>query len=48
MKTESEFTEAYQNFMRKIGIPHALRRDNAKSGMSEKVFNLQRDMVIAD
>ena len=48
MKTESDFAEAYQYFMRKRGIPHTLRRDNAKSEMSEKVLNLQRDMVIAD
>ena len=34
--------------MRKRGIPHTLRQDNAKSEMSKKVLNLQRDMVIAD
>ena len=34
--------------MRKRGIPHTLRRDNAKSETSEKVLNLQRDLVIAD
>ena len=48
MKTESEFAEAYQDFMRNRGIPHTLRRDNARSEMSEKVLNLQHDMVIAD
>ena len=48
MKTESEFAEAYQDFMRKRGIPHTLRRDNAKSEMSEKVPNLQCHMFIAD
>ena len=48
MKTESEFPDAYQDFMRKRGIPHTLRRDNAKSEMSEKVLNLHRDFVIAD
>ena len=37
IKTESELAEAYQDFMRKRGIPHTLRRDNAKSKMSEKV-----------
>ena len=30
------------------GIPHTLRRDNAKSETSENVLNLQRDFVIAD
>ena len=48
MKTKSEFAETYQDFMRKRGIPHTLRRDYARSEMSEKVLNLQRDMVIAD
>ena len=48
MKTESGFAEAYQDFMRKRGIPHTLRRDNAKSEMSKKVLNLQRDFVVAD
>ena len=44
MRTESEFANAYQDFMRKRGIPHTLRRDNAKSETSEKVSNLQRDL----
>ena len=35
-KTEFEFAEAYQDFMRKRGIPHTLRWDNAKSEMMEK------------
>ena len=48
MKTESEFADAYQDFMRKRGIPHTLRRDNAKSETSEEVLNLQRDFVVAD
>ena len=48
MKTESEFAEAYQDFMRKRGIPHTLRRDNAKTETSEKVLNLHRDFVVAD
>ena len=47
MKTESEFADAYQDFMRKRGIPHTLRRDNANPEMSEKVLNLQRDFVVA-
>ena len=48
MKTESDFADAYQDFMRKRGIPHTLRRDNAKSETSEKVLNLQRHYVVAD
>jgi hypothetical protein len=31
MKTESEFDDVYLDFIRKYGIPSALRRDNAKS-----------------
>jgi hypothetical protein len=34
MKTESEFPDAYLDFIRKHGIPSALRLDNAKSEMS--------------
>jgi hypothetical protein len=37
MKTESEFADAYLDFIRKYGIPSALRRDNAKSEMSQRV-----------
>jgi hypothetical protein len=37
MKTESEFAEVYLDFTRKCGIPSALRRDNAKSEMSQRV-----------
>ena len=48
MRIESEFTEAYHEIMSKQGLPHTLRQDNAKSKMSEKVLNLQHDMVIAD
>ena len=40
MKTEPEFAEAYQGFMRKRVILHTLRRDNAKSEISEKSLNL--------
>jgi hypothetical protein len=37
MKTESEFADVYLNFIRKYGIPSALRRDNAKSEISQHV-----------
>jgi hypothetical protein len=37
MKTESEFTDVYLDFIRKYGIPSALRRDNAKYEMSQCV-----------
>jgi hypothetical protein len=37
MKTESEFSD-----------PSALRRDNAKSEMSQRVKDVQRDLIIAD
>ena len=48
MKTESEFSKAYQGFMRERGILHTLRQDSTKSEVSEKVMNFQFDMVIAD
>jgi len=48
MKTESEFPDVYLDFIRQNGIPSALRRDNAKSEMSQRVKNIHRDLVIAD
>ena len=48
MKTKSEFPEAYQDFMRSRGIPHTLRRDNAKEEESEDIMDLHRDLVISD
>jgi len=48
MKTESEFVEAYQDFMRDRGIPHTLRRDNAQSERSEAVKKINRDLIIKD
>jgi hypothetical protein len=48
MKTESEFADVYLNFIRKYGIPSALRRDNAKSEMSQRVKDIHRDLIIAD
>jgi hypothetical protein len=50
MKTECEFPDVYLNFIRQHGIPSALRRDNAKSEMSQKlgVRQIHKDLVIAD
>ena len=48
MKTESEFPDVYLDFIRQHGIPSALRRDNAKSEMSQCVRQIHRDLVIAD
>jgi hypothetical protein len=48
MKTESEFADVYLDFFRKCGIPSALRRDNAKSEMSQRVEDIHRDLIIAD
>jgi hypothetical protein len=48
MKTESEFADVYLGFIRKYGISSALRRDNAKSEMSQHVKNIHRDLIIAD
>jgi hypothetical protein len=48
VKTESEFADVYLYFIRKYGIPSALRRDNAKSDMSQRVKDIHRDLIIAD
>jgi hypothetical protein len=48
MKTESEFADVYLDFNRKYGIPSALRRDNAKSEMIQRVNDIHRDLIIAD
>jgi hypothetical protein len=48
MKTESEFADVYLDFIRKYGIPSALRRNNAKSEMSQRVKDIHRDLIIAD
>jgi hypothetical protein len=48
MKTESEFSDVYLDFIRKYGIPSALQRDNAKSEMSQRVKDFHRDLFIVD
>ena len=48
MKTESEFVDTYKDFLRDRGIPHTLRRDNAKSEDSGPVKDINRDLVIRD
>jgi hypothetical protein len=48
MKTESEFADVYLVFIGKYGIPSALRRDDAKFEMSQRVKDNQRDLIIAD
>ena len=47
MKTESEFADVYLDFIRQYGIPSALRRDNAKSEMSQRVRQIHRGLFIA-
>jgi hypothetical protein len=41
MKTESEFAVVYLDFIKKYGIPSAIRRDNAKFEMSQSVKDLE-------
>ena len=48
MRTESEFISTYQDFMRERGIPHTLRRDNAKSENSAALKQLHRDLIVND
>ena len=40
MKMESEFPDAYTDFMRDCGILHTLRRDNAKGQQNPTVLQL--------
>jgi hypothetical protein len=42
MKIESEFADVYLDFIRKCGIASALRRNNAKSEMSQRVKDIHR------
>ena len=42
------FSDVYLDFIRQHGIPSALRRDNAKSEMSQRVRQIHREVVIAD
>jgi hypothetical protein len=48
MKTESEFPDFYLDFIRQHGIPSDLRRDNAKSEVSQRFCQIHRDLIIAD
>jgi hypothetical protein len=48
MKTESEFADLYLDSVRKCSIPSAIRRDNAKSEMSNRVKDIPRNLIIAD
>jgi hypothetical protein len=48
MRTQSEFADVYLDFIRKYGILSALRRNNAKSEMSQRVKDIHRDLTIAD
>ena len=48
MKTESELADVYLDFIRQHGIPSALRCDNAKSEVSQRVHQIHRELVIVD
>jgi hypothetical protein len=48
MKTESEFSDVYLDFIRQNVIPSSIRRDTAKSEMSQRVKQIHCDLVIAD
>jgi hypothetical protein len=45
---ESEFSDECLDFIRKCSIPSALRRDNAKSEVIQRVKDIHRDLIIAD
>jgi hypothetical protein len=48
MKTESELADVYLDFIRKCSIPSALRRENAKFDMSQRIKDIHIDLIIAD
>jgi hypothetical protein len=48
MKTESKFPDVYLDFIRQCGMPYALRHDNAKYDMNQRVRQIHWDLVIAD
>jgi hypothetical protein len=48
MKTESEFPDVYLDFIMQYCILSDLRRDNAKSEMSQRVKQIHQNVVIAD
>ena len=48
MKTESEFPEAYQDFLKTHGIPSILKRDNANAETSALVKDINRKYCVAD
>ena len=48
MRTESEFPSVYKDHLRTHGIPHTLRRDNAKAQDSKEVAKIHRDLLIKD
>jgi hypothetical protein len=48
MKTEPESADVYLDFIRDCGILSALRKDNAKSEVSQRVKDIHRDFIIAD
>jgi hypothetical protein len=43
MKTKSDFTGVYFDFIRKCGILSALRRENAKSEMNQRIKDIHSD-----
>ena len=48
MRTESEFPNIYRDHLRTRGIPHTLRRDNAKAQDSKEVSQIHRELIIKD
>ena len=48
MKTESDFSDLYLDFIRYHGIPYALWCDNAKSEISQHFRQIHQELFIAD
>ena len=48
MRSENQFPEAYEDFIREEGCPSVLRRDNAGAETSHKVTDINRKYLIGD
>ena len=48
MHGKGEFPTTYRDFIRDYGIPHTLRRDNAKEEDSKAIKDINQEYIIAD
>ena len=48
MRTKGEFLDTYRDFIRDVGAPHTLRRDNAREEDTKGVKESNRKLIIKD